>query len=150
MTTSHNHPHINNAAPFNCPQPPLHTQTTMTMDGKPPDQPNRWMATTGSEPPHQPNRQMTTMDGNQLVNGCAMTSRRWRCMSSSLSVNLGEDHASPPLLLSSHENQGATLLSAMWQLTLGFLLLTTLPTPGVCPTLLLRASACRAAMGSFI
>jgi len=147
---SHDHPHINNTAPFDHPQPPLHTQTTTTMDSKPPDQPNRWTATTGSEPPDQPNGRMTTMDGNQLVNGHATMSRWWRHMLSSLPINLGEDHASPPRLLSSHENQGAMSPSAMWQLTLGFLLLTTLPTPGLCPMLPLRASACRVAMDSFI
>jgi len=86
----------------------------------------------------------------KLVNGCATTSRWWQRMSSSLSVNLSEHHDSPPCLLYSHENQGATSPSATWQLTLGLLLLTTLPTPGLCPMLPLRASACRAAMGPFI
>jgi hypothetical protein len=88
-TTSHDHPHINNADPLDCPQPPLHTQTTTmwppfqpngrttTTDSKPPDQPNKRTATTGgkpthqsngqttmtaSEPPHQPNGRTTTMD----------------------------------------------------------------------------------------
>jgi uncharacterized Zn-binding protein involved in type VI secretion len=102
-TTSHDHPHINNADPLDCPQPPLHTQiTTMwppyqpngwttTTDGEPthqsngrttmtasepPHQPNRRMTMTDSEPPHQPNGRTTTMDGDQLVNGRATTSRR--------------------------------------------------------------------------
>jgi len=86
----------------------------------------------------------------KLVNGCAMMSRRWQCMLLSLSINLSEHHDSPPCLLYSHENQGATSLSATWQLTLGLLLLTTLPTPGLCPMSPLQASACRAAMGPFI
>jgi len=86
----------------------------------------------------------------KLVNGCATTSRRWWRMPSSLSINLSEHHDSPPCLLYSHENQGAMSPSATWQLTLGLLLLTTLPTPGLCPMSPLRASACRAAMGPFI
>ena len=97
-----------------------------------------------------PNRQTTTTDGNQLVNGCATKSRQWQCMLLSLSINLGEHHDSPPHLLHSHENQGAMLPLVTWQLTLGFLLLMTLPTPGLCPMSPLWASACRVAMGSFI
>jgi len=147
---------------------------TVTTGGEPPHQSPVWT----NEPPHQPNghgdhRRQTTSpaqrtnnnngwratppaqrtkdnDSDQLVNGRATTPRRWRRMLSSLSVNLGEHHDSPPHLLYSHENQGAMPPSATWQLTLGFLLLTTLPTPGLCPTSPLRASACRAAMGSFI
>ena len=35
------------------------------MDSEPPDQPNRWMATTGSEPPHQSNGQTTMISVEQ-------------------------------------------------------------------------------------
>jgi len=180
---------INNPA-FDRPQPPLHTQTTMTT--WPPYKPNertttidngRWSTWPAQRTNGYNGRQATspvtsldqratspaqrtnnndgwratppalrTKDNNsdQLVNGHATTSRRWWRMSSSLSVNLGEHHDSPPHLLYSHENQGATPPSVTWQLTLGFLLLTTLPTPGLCPTSPLRSSACRAAMGSFV
>jgi hypothetical protein len=67
-TTSHDHPHINNADPLDCPQPPLHTQTTTmwppyqpngrttTTDGEPTHQSNGRTTMTASEPPHQPNR----------------------------------------------------------------------------------------------
>jgi len=53
-------------APFDHPQPPPKQQRqcshlTSPTDGKPPDQPNRQMATTGSEPPHQSNGQTTMM-----------------------------------------------------------------------------------------
>jgi len=188
MTTSHNHPHINKAAPFNCPNHhPNNNNNAATLPAQLMND-NGWWATWPAQQTNSYNRQQATspaqtqwpqtashltspMDKQQqwmashptsptdewqqwtvtkLVNGCATMSRQWQHMSSSLSVNLSEHHDSPPCLLYSHENQGAMSPLVTWQLTLGLLLLTTLPTPGLCPMSPLQASACRAAMGPFI
>jgi len=190
MTTSHDHPHINKAAPFDCPQPPPKQQRqhghltsptdeqlqqaashltspmdkqrwwpasyltsptdTMTTDSKPPRQPNGQTTTTDSKPPHQPNRQTTMMDGDQAG--------QWMChdvqtVMTHVVITVCKFKWAPwvPSLspLFTWEPRG-TSPSVTWQLTLGLLLLTTLPTPGLCPTSLLWASACRAAMGPFI
>jgi len=79
----------------------------------PTDEQQRWTASHPTSPTDEQQWWMVT----KLGNGCATMSRRWRCMSSSLSVSLSEHHESPPCLLYSHENQGATLPSATWQVS---------------------------------
>ena len=125
---------------------PVQWPQTVSHLASPTDEQQQWMA---SHPTSSTDEQQWWMV-TKLVNGCATTSRRWWHMSSSLSINLSEHHDSPPCLLYSHENQGAMSPSVTWLLTLGLLLLTTLPTPGLCPMSLLWASACRATMGPFI
>jgi len=120
---------------------------TMTTDGKPPHQPDRRTTTMDGKPPHQPNRQMTMMDGDQAG--------QWMChnvqtVMTHVVVTVRKFKWAPwvPSLspLFTWEPRGHVAVGNM----AGLLLLTTLPTPGLCPTSPLRASACRAAMGPFI
>ena len=152
LTASNHHPNNNNNAATLPAQQTNSNGQQATWPAQQTNGYNRWQATLPVHWTNNDDGQQATSPAQQMNNndGCATTSRQWQCMSSSLSVNLSEHHDSPPCLLYSHENQGATSPLATWQLTLGLLLLTTLPTPGLCPTSPLRASACRAAMGPFI
>jgi len=120
---------------------------TTTTDGKPPRQPDRQTTTMDGKPPHQPNRWMTMMDGDQAG--------QWMChdvqtVTTHVVVTVCKFKWAPwvPSLspLFTWEPRGHVAVGDM----AGLLLLTTLPTPGLCPMSPLRASACRVAMGPFI